>query len=314
MSTTNIGIDNSGIPAAYDYINIYNSVQQPSTVHCKNANLTWYFKRYLLQKIISVFEFKGLPETWSKDYFLYVLFINGYVAIINTDKFGVIPQHCSLQGYDVFYRPTNAVIANPLLRGLLQPRIGEECELIRMQPDYCGCWDIVEVYADMLALALEGLGVNLVNSKFAYIFGAEDKAAAESFKKLYDNIQKGDPAVFIGKELFNEQGELGIQLLTQNLQQNYIAGDILDDMAKIDSRFNTDIGIPNVNIAKASGVSQSEVDSNNIDTRSKCELWLETMRDGVEKVNKMFDLNMSVALRFKEEARSNGNAFDLRTV
>ena len=314
MSITNTGIDNSGIPAAYDYINIYNSVQQPSTVHCKNANLTWYFKRYLLQKIISVFEFKGLPETWSKDYFLYVLFINGYVAIINTDKFGVIPQHCSLQGYDVFYRPTNAVIANPLLRGLLQPRIGEECELIRMQPDYCGCWDIVEVYADMLALALEGLGVNLVNSKFAYIFGAEDKAAAESFKKLYDNIQKGDPAVFTGKELFNDQGELGIQLLTQNLQQNYIAGDILDDMAKIDSRFNTDIGIPNVNIAKASGVSQSEVDSNNIDTRSKCELWLETMRDGVEKVNKMFDLNISVSLRFKEEAQSNGNAIDLRTV
>lgn len=314
MSTNNIGIDNSGIPAAYDYINIYNSVRQPSTVHCKNASLTWYFKRYLLQKIISVFEFKGLPATWSKDYFLYVLFINGYVAIINTDKFGVIPQHCSLQGYDVFYRPTNAVIANPLLRGLLQPRIGEECELIRMQPDYCGCWDIVEVYADMLALALEGLGVNLVNSKFAYIFGAEDKAAAESFKKLYDNIQKGDPAVFTGKELFNEQGELSIQLLTQNLQQNYIAGDILDDMAKIDSRFNTDIGIPNVNIAKASGVSQSEVDSNNIDTRSKCELWLETMRDGIDKVNKMFDLNISVALRFKEEAQSNGNAFDLRAV
>lgn len=314
MSTNSISIDNSGIPAAYDYINIYNSVRQPSTVHCKNANLTWYFKRYLLQKIISVFEFKGLPETWAKDYFLYVLFINGYVAIINTDKFGVIPQHCSLHGYDVFYRPTNAVIANPLLRGLLQPRIGEECELIRMQPDYCGCWDIVEVYADMLALALEGLGVNLVNSKFAYIFGAEDKAAAESFKKLYDNIQKGDPAVFTGKELFNEQGELGIQLLTQNLQQNYIAGDILDDMAKIDSRFNTDIGIPNVNIAKASGVSQSEVDSNNIDTRSKCELWLETMRDGVEKVNKMFGLDISVALRFKEEAQGNGNAFDLRTV
>lgn len=307
-------IDNSGIPAAYDYINIYNSVQQPSTVHCKNSSLTWYFKRYLIQKIISVFEFKGLPETWSKDYFFYTLFIYGYVAIINTDKFGVIPQHCSLQGYDVFYRPTNAVIANPLLRGLLQPRIGEECELIRMQPDYCGCWDIVEVYADMLALALEGLGVNLVNSKFAYIFGADDKAAAESFKKLYDNIQKGDPAVFTGKELFNEQGELGIQLLTQNLKQNYIAGDILDDMAKIDSRFNTDIGIPNVNIAKASGVSQSEVDSNNIDTRSKCELWLETMRDGVEKVNKMFDLNISVSLRFKEEAQSNGYAINPRAV
>lgn len=124
-------IANNGIPAAYDYINVYNSVRKPSTVHAKNSSLTWYFKRYLLQKIISVYKFSGIPKTWAFDYFIYTLFVFGYVAVIQTDKFGVIPQHCSLMGYDVFYRPTNAVIANPLLKGIRQPRIGTECEVIR---------------------------------------------------------------------------------------------------------------------------------------------------------------------------------------
>ena len=82
-------------------------------------------------------------------------------------------------------------------------------------------------------------------------------------------------------------------------------------MAKIDSRFNTEVGIPNVNIAKASGVSDSEVQSNNVDTRSKCALWLETMKEGVQKVNDMFGLDISVELRFKtEEAVNDGNDLD----
>lgn len=310
-----MSILNSNIPVAYDYVDVYNASRKPSTTHVKNTGVAWYYKKYLLEKILSVYEFKGIPEHWSKEYFLYCLFVFGYVAVINTDKYGVIPQHCGLMGYDVFYRPTKAVISNPLLRGILQPRIGVECELVKMQPNYSGCWDIVEMYADMLALATEGLGTNLVNSKFAYVFGVENKAASESIKKMFDDIQNGNPAVVVDKELFNENGELSMQLLTQNLQQNYIAGQILDDMAKIDSRFNTEIGIPNVNIAKASGVSASEVNSNNTDTRAKCELWLETIKEGLERVNDMFGLDLSVDLRFKpEEVLEDGNDIDTGAV
>ena len=116
---------------SYDFINRYNSRIKPSTVHTNENATTWYFKRYLLQKILSVFEFKGIPETWSKDYFLYTLFILGFVSVFNTDKFGIIPQQCTLTGYDVFYRPTNCNIANPKLRGLLTPRINRDCTLIR---------------------------------------------------------------------------------------------------------------------------------------------------------------------------------------
>ena len=135
----------------------------------------------------------------------------------------------------------------------------------------------------------------------AYVFGAEDKASAESLKRLYDEIASGNPAVFPDKKLFNEDGSPSWVLFTQNLSQNYIGSKLLEDLAKIDSRFNTEIGIPNVNIAKASGVSDSEVRSNNVDTQSKCKIWLETIEDGLKRVNTMFGTDVRVSLRFEEE-------------
>lgn len=297
----------NGIPASYDYINAYNNNFKPSTIHIRDTGLAWYFKKYLIQKILSVFKFEGVPETWARDYFLYSLFVFGYVAVIDTDKYGVIPQHCTLGGRDIFYRPNIAIIANPLLRGAKNLKIGAECELVKMQPDYSGCWDIVEYYADLMALTSESIICNLVNSKFAYVFGAEDKTSAESLKKLYDQIASGEPAAFADKKLFNDDGTPTWYLFANNLQQNYIGGTLLEDLAKIDSRFNTDIGIPNVNIAKASGVSDSEVKSNNVDTQSKCRVWLDTITDGLNRVNKMYGTNITAALRFEEsEAGING--------
>lgn len=294
-------IGSKNIPVSYDYINAYNHQYRPSTIHVKETGLSWYFKRYLIQKIISVFKFEGIPENWATDYFLYTLFVFGYCAVINTNKYGVIPQHCTLSGYNIYYRPNRAIITNPLFKRTIEARIGKDTELVRMSPDWCGVWDIVEYYADLMALTSETIAVNLINSKFSYVFAAEDKTSAESLKKLYDQIASGEPAAFADKKLFNDDGSPSWLVFTQNLKQNYIAGDLLEDLAKIDSRFNTEIGIPNVNIAKASGVGAAEVMANNIDTQSKAALWLDTIRESLEKVNDMFGLNISVSLRFENE-------------
>ena len=293
-------------PADYQKINSYNSQLKPSTVHVTDTGLNNYFRRYLLQKALSVFKFDGIPEHWSLNYFLYTLFINGFVAIVRTDKFGVIPQHCSLYGYDVFYQPTNVTIANPLLRGILQPRIGTQCALIRLQPDYGSAWDIITYYADLLTLASEALGVNLVNSKLAFVFGADSKQAAESYKKMFDKIASGEPAAFVDKNLFDEDGKPRWFSFNQNLEQNYIADDILQDISKIEARFDTEIGIPNINIAKESGVSNAEIMSNNIDTKSKAELWLDCLQDGIKQTNDLFGLDLSVKLRFEGDFSNAG--------
>lgn len=299
----------NGLPASYDYINFYNASMEPSTVHVKNTGLSNFFSRYLIQKAISAFEWEGIPEHWHMNYFLYVLFVFGYISVIETDKYGVIPQHCGLYGYDVMYQPTHATIANPLLQGIRNPKIGKECEIIKLTPDYGGIWDLVSFYADMLALSAETAGVNLVNSKLSFVFFAKNKAAAESFKKMYDQVASGQPATVIDKDLLDENGNLSWQQFNQNLQQNYLAGQILQDMVQWDCRFNTEIGIPNTNIAKLSGVSDREVEANSINTEAKALLWEETLKKGVKAVNRMFGTNISVRYKYRKEETLNDSFY-----
>ena len=261
------------------------------------ANISWMFQRSLLQKAISVFEWE-IPDTWDKDYLLYCLYCFGRVAIVNTDKFGVIPQACGLMGYNVFYRPTNAIIANPLLDGIKQPRINAQCVVLKLQPDYGGIMDLVQFYANLMAQASMAVGVNFANSKLAYAFFAETKGLSDTFKKMYDAIANGQPAVAVSKDLADEQGRPHWTPFQQDIKSTYIAGELLRDLRTIENRFDNDIGIPNANTEKRERMIVDEVNANNIETYSKCALWLEQLQESCSRAVKMFPgLTLSVKWR-----------------
>lgn len=279
----------------YGYSNI-----APVNKYVGGSELSWFFRRYLLQKAMSVFKFT-LPATWDSGYFLYTLFCRGYVAVINTDAFGIIPQGCGLWGYDVMYRPTNAVITNPLLQGIKNPAIGRECALVKLAPDYGGIMDLVGFYGDMMAQCAVTAGVNLVNSNLSVVFTAGNDSSAKSFAKLYDKILKGETAVVQDKNLVKSDGSNSWGCFAQNVGANYITGNVLADMRKIEFMFDTVVGIPNANTDKRERLNSDEVNANNVETSSRCELWLETIRQGFECANKLFGLELAVDWRVKPE-------------
>lgn len=289
-----------GAPFYYDHINAANSIISPSTVHCKNTGLQRYFARYLIQKAIAVFKWK-IPENWAENYFLYCLYTWGYVAVVNTDKFGVIVQGCALKGYDIYYQPTHAIITNPLLKGILEPRIGTQCALIRLQPDYGGIMDKVNFYADMMALCAETIGTNILNSKLSYIFAAANKTDAESFKKMFDQVASGEPASFVGKDLFNEDGSPNWMQFNQDLKNTYIADEIMIDLRKWEQEFCRDLGINNANTEKKERMIVDEVASNNEETRLWSDITLEQLQKDCKKASELFGIELSVDYRFKEE-------------
>ena len=297
---------NLTIPAMYDTKNLYTSMVSPNTVHCKNTRLQRYFRRYLMQKAISVFKWQ-LPETWDKDYFLYTLYGYGYCAILNTDEFGVIPQWGALGGYNVFYRPTYVIITNPLIKGMKKPTIGVDCTILKLQPDYGSITDLVNYYADMLALCAESISINLVNSHVATVFPAANKAMAESYKKMFDKLSGGDPAVVVGKELFDDTGKPVWTPFQANIKNEYIADQILSDMRKIEAMFDTDVGIPNANTDKKERLVTDEVNANNVETATRCELWLEQLKESVEETKNMFGVELSVDWRVDTKQDINDN-------
>lgn len=299
------------LPVFYDYINAANSRIDPSTVHVKNTGLNRFFVRYLLQRAMSPLEFR-IPDVWDRNYFLYVLYCLGWIGVLDTDKFGVICQHCGLQDYNVYYQPTKIVVSNPLLEGIKELEIGREAALIRLQPDYGSIMDLVQFYANMMALTAETAGVNIFNSKLSYYFRAGNKAAAESYKKMFDQIGSGEAAVFVDKNLLNEDGSPTWDTFAQDLRSNYIAGELLEDMRKWEERFDTEIGIPNANTNKRERLITDEVNANNFETRSRIELWLDTLRRGMQTANELFGLDLSVDWRpeLRQQFESEGGAAD----
>lgn len=287
---------NLEIPMGYGDINLYNADFSPSTVHCKNTYLQRYFRKYLLQKAISVFKWK-LPEEWDEDYFKYILYGIGYIAVLETRSFGVICQGGALGGYNLYYKPSYIMITNPLLKETITANINIDCAIIKLQPDYSSIMDIVGYYADQLALAAEALGLNMVNVKSGVVFGAKDKTQAQSYKKMFDKMQDGDPAVFIDKQLLDDAGKPNWYPFVQNMKEQYIADSILSDMRKIEAMFDTDIGIPNANTDKKERLVTDEINANNVETATRCELWLDSIRKGIDRANEMFNLSLSVDWR-----------------
>ena len=231
----------------------------------------------------------------------------GYITIVETDTFGVIPQLSGLRGYNVFYAPTHAIITNPLISGILEPQIDVQCTVIKLTPDYMGVGDLISYYADMMALTAEAAGMNVVNSKLAFIIAARNKAMAESMKKMYEQIQSGNPLVVFDSKYAPEDDKTLIEFYTQNLRENFIAPDALLTMKKLENEFATKIGLANVNSEKKERLTNEEVEANRDETYCIAEDWLESLKKGCDKANKMFDLKLSVDWRFPHEQSNNFN-------
>lgn len=290
-------------PFFYDYSNVVTTNTNPSTVHVRNNKTFEYFKRYLLKRAISVFEFK-LPKLWNANYFLYTLFMNGFISVLNVEPYGVICQQCGLMGYNLYYNPTQITVSNPNITGIINRTIGSDCAVIQLQPDYAGVMDIVEYFSAKLALLSEALDMNMLNSKLAYLFYATNKREAESFKKLFDNVMSGEPAVIVDTALKPDDGDV-IKAFANNLKQNYITPDMLADMRTLLNEFDSMVGLPNANTQKRERMITDEVQANDIETKSLSALWLETVKTGMDVANSLFPgLDLNVDWRFKDNETS----------
>lgn len=290
----------ANIPALYEFINLYNASQNPSQIHSSNTALFLHYGEYLLKKALSVLEFTNLPSWWAENYFKYVLFGYGYLAVFKDPAYGPIPQNCSLSdNRTIFYQPKRVLIANPALDRSIELEVGKDCEILKLQPDYDSIIPLVSLYADQLAVASETLSINMLNSKVSLVFFAQNKAMAETFKKMYDQISSGQPFTIVDKNILDEDGQKSWDFFVNNVGTNYIVDRVLNDMQTIEDQFNTIVGIPNANTQKRERLITSEVASNDVETRCLVDVWLNEIRNDLKKINRMFNLNIGVRYRYE---------------
>ena len=234
-----------------------------------------------------------------KDFFYYCLFKYGFVCVSKNVKYGYFFQPCTASGFDFYYQPTTAIITNPEYKAEL--KIGKDCELIKLTPDYMGIWDIITYYAEKLSMLDSAINMSITNSKLAWILGARNKSIAQTIKKIFDKVSRGDPLVIYDAKMQDDpqtKKEPWQFLERTNIKNSYITTDQLQDFQTLLNNFDTEIGIPTIPYQKKERMVTSEADSRIIDSTSRSIVWKNTLDECFKLVNEMFDLDLSCELRF----------------
>lgn len=289
------------VPVTYRAQNLAQGGLMPASVKiCDNATINFY-RRWLMKRAIAALDFT-LPEEWPHNYVSYTLFGRGFGGIFRQDRYGVVFQGGTVFGRNVYFQPTNFICANPLFSTPSNGwRIGQNCAVVKLQPDYSGFEDVVVAFANRLALAYQAWQMNTQNSKLSYVFVADNKAQSATFQKLFDKIQSGEPAVAAGNNLFDKTGKPLWGTFSNDVKQNYVAPLITEDMRSIMAEFDSFVGIPNNNSNKRERQIVDEVNANNVETDTLLDLAVRTLSKDFEKANDMFGLSLAVRKRYPME-------------
>ena len=115
----------------------------------------------------------------------------------------------------------------------------------------------------------------------------------------YDTVGKG-----VKKVVYFNQTEEPWDYFVNNLRQNYIAGDVLDTLRRLEELFCTEVGIPSARSDKKERMISSEAESNDVETSTRMEMWLDGWKKSCDDVKKMFGVEVSVNWRHNPNKKS----------
>lgn len=267
---------------------------QPSEVKGRYNNATQYYKRYLYNKVYSTLKF-GIPENWDLNYFRYLLFHWGSMAVIYTNEFGWVDQPYSVEKININYNPEIIQVYNQFIKERKTGIVGVNCGIVKIFDDYFGIDDLVTHYAEKLASVDRAVDVNLMNSNVTVLLKANDKKEADTLKTAYAEATTGKPFVAINKSLVDD-GE--IATFFPGVATNYIADKLLQTRRGIVNEFLTEIGIRNANYDKKERLNSQEVSENNDETSAIISIIFDNIQQSFERINKISGLNLTVELNY----------------
>ena len=243
------------------------------------------------------------PSRRAKRYFKNVLFSLGYIGVIKTPEYGIIPQICTFSGYGLYLQPVKMIVSQPLVS--FEGTIGEDCELVHLCGDFRGVWDIIEHFAIRLSVAITSVDCALVNERLSVLAAGKSKQAAETLKFLYEKISAGEPFAVYDKAIKSDSldsDDEPIWTFSQDVASQYISDKLLADIDTILMQFDKEVGIAAVGEKKERMITD-EVSMQNEDACARSSTWFENLSDSFDLVNELFpDLGgLSFEMRYGGE-------------
>lgn len=273
----------------------------------KKSSARAYY-RYLLTRLLRMFQYKNLPDTIPHEILDRYLFENGIACITKVDG-NLYVFYGNLGGpQDVYYRPTEFIISNPHIKtedGELftanvpvfpcdtPSQVGQptkvEGVLIRNDSDWLGLHPLISRYAYLMAentLTLRTADVML--RVIALITAKTDKEQASALEYL-KSIEKGELGL-IGESAFHE----GIELQSPPSNNGSYLTQFIEYQQYLKGSFYNEVGLSsNYNMKReAIGKGESTLDEDAL--LPLCDNMLVTRREDLAKVNEMFGTSIEV--------------------
>ena len=251
-----------------------------------------------LNKLLSMYEYKNVPETFSVRNFELYLHLYGFsINAIAKPRDGVEGLYTFNGGLggepDIYHFPTMAIVANPALDKSLNLKIGKDCVVVKNDSLLQGTLPIIEKYASLLAEAELSMLIKIISSRTSTLISASDSRTIQSAKDYLCDLESGKLGV-IADNAFLES------LKTQPYASGGAGAETLTDLIEIRQYLraclNNDLGLPSNYNLKRERISNTESQFDYealkpfIDDMTKCrEL-------GIQEINELFGYDIEVSL------------------
>lgn len=162
-----------------------------------------YWTETLFEKCVRMFEWRGLPESIPQKEIEQRLILDGYCAMVNDKKAGLIVASGGLSGVTPYCDEfKNFTYAAPTCEGGMVD-LGKNAVLIENTSLRNPLLPMILRYADLLAHAEISLKMALINNRVNNAYAVETNETAESVNAYYNKIYNGKNGSILDDALVN---------------------------------------------------------------------------------------------------------------
>jgi len=246
------------------------------------------FRADMLNKSLTMFEWKNLPDTLPAVEIEKQLQTNGY-TIIGKVNGKVYAFQGGFSGQDPYNRPTTAIVNNPSLKNHDTFTINENCVVIKNDDMQQGLLHIYNKYGSLLIENQITMLMTDYNNRMPFTISSQDDSTTQSAREYLQQIIDGSLGVIGEAKLFDSLKVIP----TSNKGVNSFA-DLFGYQQFIEAELNNIIGLATNNNMKRERLTTNEVEVNKNASYPLIDNMLRNRNQAIEKINEMFDLDIEV--------------------
>lgn len=246
------------------------------------------FRADMLNKSLTMFEWKNLPETLPAVEIEKQLQTNGY-SIIAKVQGNIYAFQGGFSGQDPYNQPTTAIVNNPSLKYNGTFTINEDCVVIKNDDMQQGLLHIYNKYGTLLIENQITMLMTDYNYRMPFTISSKDDSTTQSAREYLQKVIDGSLGVIGEAKLFD-----ALKVTPTNNKGVNSFADLYGYQQFIEAQLNNTIGLATNNNMKRERLTTNEIEVNKNASYPLIDNMLRNRKQAVEKINKMFDLDINV--------------------